>query len=188
MGYNLFPHKAKVCYLEDYASQRSTALTDDQVQYSDHVVTKKESEQQRNETVIIQPTGVKRRVAKRAKLLPKTSTLSPSVRIKKKNTIRRRRHGTLASPKKYPRIARKPKKYPRAVRKKSQCAKIKDSLDTRFLNYAIRKPNNEMTILPNRQGVNCYIIPTGIRGGCIEYQIEQEGNPELCFYKECTRR
>ncbi|MCI5188791.1 MAG: hypothetical protein D3905_03115 [Candidatus Electrothrix sp. AS4_5] len=172
----------------NYTSQRSTALTDDPVQYSrNQVVTKKESEQKLNQTVIIKPTGIKRRVAKKAKRLPKTSTPSPSVRIKKKNTIRRYR--TLASPKKYPRTVRKPKKHPRSTaRKKSQCEKIKDSLDTRLLNYAIRKANNDMTILPNRQGVNCYITPTGMREGCITYQIEQEGNPALCFYKECTKR
>ncbi|MCI5194353.1 MAG: hypothetical protein D3915_14705 [Candidatus Electrothrix sp. AU1_5] len=69
---------------------------------------------------------------------------------------------------------------------KTNCKKIIDSLDERMLNYAIRKASNEMTILPNKQGVNCYIIPKGIRGECIEYQIQQEGSSALCFYKECT--
>jgi hypothetical protein len=72
--------------------------------------------------------------------------------------------------------------------KKSPCEKIQDSLDKSLLDYAIRKPGNEMTILRNKQGVDCYIIPTGIRGRCIEYQIQKEGSSALCFYKECTGR
>ncbi|MCI5127856.1 MAG: hypothetical protein D3907_05005 [Candidatus Electrothrix sp. AUS3] len=69
---------------------------------------------------------------------------------------------------------------------KSPCEKVRDSLDKRLLNNAIRKASNEMTILRNKQGVNCYIIPSGTSGGCIIYQIEQEGSSALCFYKECT--
>ncbi|XCN72126.1 MAG: hypothetical protein Q3M24_17700 [Candidatus Electrothrix aestuarii] len=74
------------------------------------------------------------------------------------------------------------------AKKKSPCEIIQDSLDKSLLSYALKKPGNEMTILRNKQGVNCYIIPNGTRGGCIEYQIQKEGSSELCFYKECTRR
>lgn len=75
-----------------------------------------------------------------------------------------------------------------AAKKKSPCEIIQGSLDKSILSYAIRKPGNEMTILRNKQGVNCYIIPNGTKGGCIEYQIQKDGSSALCFYKECTGR
>ena len=105
-------------------------------------------------------------------------------RRKKERRIKRAKQRRLLAKKK----ERERREKERLRKLKSPCEKIKDSLDTRFLNYAIRKANNEMTILPNRQGVNCYITPTGMREGCITYQIEQEGNLALCFYEECTER